>query len=95
MNLSVLKKGTESRSLIIVLFTIILFTASGISAQEVDERTKFNISGTMRFRSFYLERDIQTSRQTLNYPVYDIPSHYSYLYQTKLDNLAASYSVQQ
>lgn len=77
-----------------ILFSIIFTSFQETGAQEVDERTKFNISGTMRFRSFYLERDIQTSRQTLTYPVYDIPSHYNYLYQTKLDNLAASYSAE-
>ncbi|MDX1959079.1 MAG: hypothetical protein SFU98_10940 [Leptospiraceae bacterium] len=49
-----------------------------IFSNEVSDK-RFNLTGSVRFRSFSQSRDISIGRVTPNFPVIDFPSHYEYL----------------
>jgi hypothetical protein len=65
-----------------VIYSLIIFISFSISITAQDSgQTKFNLTGSTRFRLFDLNRDIPLKRTTSTFPVYDYPTYYNYLGQ--------------
>ena len=56
-----------------VIFILILINLNiySIYSQDAEQQTKFNMTGSMRFRGFALGRDIPLIRKTPTYPIYN------------------------
>lgn len=77
----------------VVSFLTIYFSGFKIYSQDSGEQgTKFNLTGTMRFRAFGLSRDTPTTRLTSSAFTNDIAGTYNTLTQAYYDNLLTDYN---
>lgn len=76
------------------IFILLFFAIGiGIDAQDTGEQgTKFNLTGTMRFRAFDLSRDTPITRTTSSALTNDILGTYNTLTQTYYDSLLNDYN---
>lgn len=72
-----LKNLNNYNKIYILIFSILLLNEGLISQDSGEQGTKFNLTGTMRFRGFSLSRDIPTSRLSPNTFVQDIEGSYN------------------